>query len=141
MSTSAQRVIAATAIAFVTTFNAGCQLKSAAVPANFITVDPATFVLHSVDRYQGQGLNGTDSTIVVVKATYTNPETNPEAISPDRFQLLDPSLMAVYYGLAGGDVNIPPMQNTTIAAGKSVDVTVGFRVPAAMTTARLVYRP
>lgn len=119
---------------------AGCQLKSAAVPANFITVDPARFVLHNVDRFGDPQANDNSSMIVVVKATYTNPEANPEPISPDKFVLLDPNLMAEYSGLSGGNVNVPAMATTRLDPGKSIEIAVAFRVPASMSTARFAYR-
>jgi hypothetical protein len=118
----------------------GCQLKHAPVPPNFITSD-STFVLHSVDRYDEGVLSGTDTMIVVVKATYTNPEAGTETITPDRFQLIDPTLETVYYGLNGGDIHVPSMSQTSLAPGKPLEITVGFRVPASMAGGRLVYRP
>lgn len=120
---------------------AGCQLKSAAVPNDFITADPHAFVIKSVQRYDDPNGTATDSTIVVVQATYTNPESRPETISPDKFALLDPNLMATYAGLSGGDISIPAMETAQLDPGKSMDITIGFRVPAAMTAARLVYKP
>ena len=121
---------------------AGCQLKSApSAGSNYVTADPSTFVLHSVDRFEDPGGTETSSLIVVVRATYTNPEQNPEMITPSKFQLLDPNLMAVYYGLSGGNINVPSMPDTELAPGKSVDIAVAFRVPSSMTTARLTYRP
>ena len=119
----------------------GCQLKSQAVPSDFITADPSTFVIKSVQRYDDPNGTTTNSTIVVIQATYTNPETHPEAISADKFALLDPNLMGTYQGLSGGGISIPAMPTTELAPGKPVDLTVGFRVPAAMTAARLVYKP
>lgn len=118
-----------------------CQLKSTPVPSNFITVDPANFVLKGVDRFTDPNGTTTDAMIVVVKATYTNQEANPETIAADKFVLLDPDLMAVYAGLAGGDVNIPSMQQTQLGPGKSIDIAIGFRVPSSMSAARLAYRP
>lgn len=119
----------------------GCQLKSAAVPSNFITADPSTFVIKNVQRYDDPNGSTTDSMIVVIQATYTNPETHPETISPDKFALLDPNLMGTYQGLSGGDISIPAMTASQLDPGKPIDVTIGFRVPAAMTAARLVYKP
>jgi hypothetical protein len=121
---------------------AGCQLKTGQpVYDNFVTVDSNAFVLHGVDRFDDTSGSATNSAIVVVKATYTNPESNPESITPSKFELLDPNLMAVYFGIAGGNIDIPSMQDTQLAPGKSVEITIGFRVPAALTTARLAYRP
>jgi hypothetical protein len=119
----------------------GCQLKSQTVPSDLITADPSTFVIKTVQRYDDPNGTTTDSTIIVIQATYTNPETHAETISPDRFSLLDPNLMGTYQGLSGGDISIPAMPTTSLAPGKPIDITVGFRVPAAMTAARLVYRP
>jgi hypothetical protein len=129
------------AVALLTALLAACQLKSTPVPANFVTVDPDAFVIKSVDRYNDPNGGATTSTIVVVKATYTNPEGNPETISADKFALLDPNLMAVYTGLSGGDINIPSMPLTRLDPGKSTDIAVGFRVPGSMSGGRLVYRP
>lgn len=120
---------------------AGCQLKAQSVPPNFITVDPNDFTLKSVQRYDDPNGSPTDSSIVVVSATYTNHQGNPEAIAPEKFQLLDPNLMATYGGLTGGGIDIPTMQTTQLDPGKSIDVQVGFRVPSGMSTARLVYHP
>ena len=120
---------------------AACQLKSTPVPANFITVDSNSFVLKSVDRYSDPNGGGTNSMIVVVKATYTNQEANPENVSPEKFILLDPTLQAIYPGLSGGNVDIPQMPLTVLDPGKSMDIAVGFRVPAAMSAARLAYKP
>lgn len=120
---------------------AGCQLKSAPPPNDFITADPSTFVIKNVQRYVDPNGTTTDSMIVVIQATYTNPETHPETISPDRFELLDPNLMATYQGLSGGGISIPTMATVQLAAGKPLDVTIGFRVPSAMSAARLVYKP
>lgn len=120
---------------------AGCQLKSSPVPTDFITADPSTFAIKSVQRYDDPNGTTTNSMIVVIQATYTNPETHPETISADKFALLDPNLMGTYQGLSGGDISIPAMPMTELAPGKPIDITVGFRVPAAMTAARLVYKP
>jgi len=109
------------------------------VPPNFITTDPAAFTLASVDRYNDPNGGATDSAIVVVKATYTNHEANPEPISPEHFVLLDPNLMTEYYGLSGGGITIPSMPQTRLDPGKSMEISVGFRVPAAMSGARLAY--
>lgn len=137
MSTS----VRAPAVALVAALLAACQLKSAPVPPNFITVNPADFTLKSVGRFDDPNGAATNSMIVVVKATYTNQEGNPETISPEKFILLDPTLQTVYFGLSGGDVNIPSMPETQLAPGKSADIAVGFRVPAAMSGARLAYHP
>jgi hypothetical protein len=127
------------AVALAAVLAAACQLKSTPVPPNFITVDPANFVLKSVDRYTDPNAGTLNSTIVVVKATYTNGEGTAETISADKFILLDPILQTYYVGLSGGDVNIPSMPQTTLAPGKSADIAVGFRVPGSMSTARLAY--
>jgi len=120
----------------------GCQLKSASTPPNdYITADPTTFVIKSVHRYDDPNGSATDSLIVVIQATYTNPETRPETISPDKFELLDPNLMATYQGLSGGGISIPTMATVQVDGGKPVDIAIGFRVPAAMSAARLVYKP
>ena len=123
------------------TLSGGCQLKSAQLPSNFITADPSTFVIKSVQRYDDPNGNTTDSMIVVIQATYTNPEARPETISPDKFALLDPNLMGTYQGLSGGSVSIPTMATVQLAPGKPIDIAIGFRVPAAMSAARLVYAP
>jgi hypothetical protein len=126
-------------VAVLAALTAGCQLKSASsVPPNFITVDPKTFVLHSVDRYNDP-MAGSDSMIVVIKATYTNQEAIPQHVGPDKFTLLDPTLMAVYYGLNGGGVDIPSMAPVSVDPGKTTEIAVGFRVPASMSGARLTY--
>jgi hypothetical protein len=131
----------AVAAASCAVFVAGCQLKSSPVPPNFITVDPSTFALKSVQRLDDPNGNGTNSMIVVVSATYTNPEAKPETVSPEKFVLLDPNLMTTYVGLSGGGISIPAMAATQLDGGKSMDIQVGFRVPAAMSGARLAYRP
>ena len=120
---------------------AGCQLKAQPVPPNYITVNPNDFVLKTVQRYDDPNGNLTNSTIVVIAATYTNHEGLPETISAEKFELLDPNLMATYVGLTGGGINVPSMGTTQLDPGKSTDINVGFRVPVAMSTARLVYRP
>jgi hypothetical protein len=135
MTTSVRSI----ALALVAATLAACQLKSTPAPSTFITAEPSAFVIKSVDKYNDPNAAATSSLIVVVKATYTNQEAVPESISPDKFTLLDPDLMAIYYGLSGGDVNIPSMSNTHLDPGKSIDITVGFRVPGTMSTARLTY--
>lgn len=129
---------AVAALALAASLACGCQVKSEPVPPNLITVDPATFTLKSVDRYPDpQGDN--DWILVVIKATYVNPEGLPETISPSKFTLIDPNLETYYYALSGGNIDVPEMQNSTLAPGKSIDVSLGFRVPSLMTTARLTY--
>lgn len=134
------RPVALYAIALAAVLASACQMKSTPVPPNFITVDPSNFVLKSVDRFTDPNGGTTNSTIVVVKATYTNNEGAYEPISADKFILLDPILQTYYVGLSGGDINIPSMAQTTLAPGKSADIAVGFRVPGSMSTARLAYR-
>jgi hypothetical protein len=118
----------------------GCQLKSEPASAGLITADPGAFVVHSVERYYDQS-GSADSMIVVVKATYTNHDSNPQLVSASKFQLLDPNLMAIYFGISGGNINIPSMPDAQVDPGKSVDIAVGFRVPSSTSTARLTYRP
>jgi len=120
---------------------AACQLKSSPPGNGYLSAIPADFTIHNVDRYDGGDLNGTDTMIVLVSASYTNNSADPEIISPDKFRIVDQELETVYQGLSGGDVRIPPMTTTTLAPGKSVEITVGFRVPAAMASGRLVYYP
>lgn len=127
-------------VAVLAAFASGCQLKSAPTSTGLISVDPNAFVVHSVDRYYDQG-GDTDAMILVIKATYTNQDASPQLVTASKFQLLDPNLMAVYFGISGGNVNIPSMPDARIDPGKSVDITVGFRVPPSMSTARLTYRP
>ena len=138
---AARASLAAAIVAFFAAGGAGCQLKAASVPSNFITADPGTFVLKNVQRYDDANGSSTDSSIVVVTATYTNHEANPEQLAPEKFQLLDPTLMTTYVGLSGGGIDIPSMPATQLAPGKSADITVGFRVPSSMSGARLVYHP
>jgi len=133
------RAVRLFSVAAAIALSAACQLKSTPVPPNFITADPSSFVLKSVDRFTDPNGGATNSTIVVVKATYTNGEGAIETISADKFVLLDPTLQTYYTGLSGGDVRIPSMAQSTLAPGKSVDIAVGFRVPDSMSTARLVY--
>jgi len=135
MSTPVRSCAVALAVAVL----AACQMKSSPVPPNFITVDSSDFVLKSVDRFTDPNGTATNSTIVVIKATYTNNGGTAEPISADQFILLDPTLQTYYVGISGGDVNIPSTPQTTLAPGKSVDIAVGFRVPASMSTARLAY--
>lgn len=137
MSTSRSAIAAALCFALLN----GCQLKSVPAPNDFITADPSTFVIKDVQRYDDPNGTTTDSMIVVIKATYTNPESRPETISPEKFALLDPNLMATYQAVSGGGISIPTMATVQLAAGKPMDITVGFRVPAAVTAARLVYKP
>ena len=133
---SCAAVVAATAA-----LSSGCQLKGTAVNTSFITVDPSAFVLKSVQRYEDPNGAQNDSSIVVITATYTNHEANAETIAPEKFELLDPNLMTTYLGLAGGGVYIPSMPLTQLAPNKSADIQIGFRVPSAMSGARLVYHP
>ena len=137
MSTSRIALGAALCFALLT----GCQLKSAPAPNDYITADPSAFVIKNIQRYDDPNGTTTNSMIVVIQATYTNPESHPETISPDKFALLDPNLMATYQGLSGGGISIPTMATVQLAAGKPIDITIGFRVPAAMSAARLVYKP
>ena len=111
------------------------------VPSDFITADPSEFVIKSVQKYQDPNGNTTDSMIVVIQATYTNTQTQPEAISADKFSLLDPNLMGTYQAVTGGDISIPSMQLTMLDQGKPITIELGFRVPASMSAARLVYQP
>jgi hypothetical protein len=117
-----------------------CQMKQATVPPNFITTD-SSFVLQSVQRYDEGQTSGTDTMLVTVKALYTNPDSQNELITSDRFQLIDPILEAVYYGINGGGIDVPSMPQIALPPGKQTTIEVAFRVPAALTTARLVYRP
>jgi len=126
-------------IALFAVLAAACQLKSTPVPPNFITVNPADFVLKNVDRFTDPNGGPTNSTIIVIKATFTNNQGTAVPISPDKFILLDPVLQTYYVGLSGGDVNIPTFPLTTLLPGKSVDIAVGFRVPGTLSTARLAY--
>lgn len=141
MSRPIRRFAVALSLVLASLAFTACQMKSTPVTPNFITVDAGNFVLKNVDRYNDPNGNATDSMIVVVKATYTNQEGNPESIAADKFILLDPTLQTIYYGLSGGDINLPSIPATQLAPGKSMDIVVGFRVPSAMSGARLAYHP
>lgn len=141
ISTRATRLAQAGAVLLSFAALAGCQVKAASTPPNFISADPSSFVVHHIDRYDAGQVNGTDTLVVVVAATYTNGSGAPEIISADKFELIDQTLEAVYVGLSGGDIRIPTLPATTLAAGKSIDVTLGFRVPASMSNGRLAYYP
>ena len=131
----------ALAAALCVAFLAACQEKSVSVPSDFITADSSEFAIKSVQKYQDPNGNTTDSMIVVIQVTYTNTDTRPEAISADKFSLLDPNLVGTYQAVTGGDISIPTMQTTMLDPGKPIALELGFRVPAAMGAARLVYQP
>jgi hypothetical protein len=106
---------------------------------NQLTADPKAFVIHNVTRYSGQDANSMNSQILVVEVTYTNTDQAPQTIQPNRFALLDQTTQAQYKALAGGDIHVPSMAFATLDPGKTIDLTLGFRVPLSMTSARLAY--
>lgn len=121
--------------------DAGCQTKSAPAADSFITADPNLFAIHSINRYPDQSANATFDVIVVVVATFTNHERIAQAIAPSHFILTDQATNATYYALSGGSVNVIPMTQRVLDPGNSADITIGFRVPTATTSARLMYHP
>jgi hypothetical protein len=128
-------MVAATAIL------AACQTKSTPASQAFVTVDPAEFAIHSVDRLTDQQAGTIADVIVVVNATFTNNEGMAETVAPNHFILIDQTTNATYYGLSGGSINVPNMRASVVDAGKSVEVHLGFRVPVTMAAARLSYHP
>ncbi|MBV8223314.1 MAG: hypothetical protein JO293_08120 [Candidatus Eremiobacteraeota bacterium] len=120
---------------------AGCKTAANPVPAG-ITVDTNSFVLHNFNQYPAQNANDYNNTIVVFDVTYTNHDPIPQAMSPSHFVLIDQTTLAQYRALDGGDIHIPVFgYGGLLDPGKSIDVSVGFRVPATMALARLSYSP
>jgi hypothetical protein len=127
--------------AFVTVIIAGCKTPAIPVPAG-ITVDTTSFVLHSYNTYPSQNANDYNNTIAVFDVTYTNHDPIPQAMSPSHFVLIDQTTLAQYRALDGGDIHVPVFgYGGLLDPGKSIDVSVGFRVPATMALARLSYSP
>lgn len=119
---------------------AGCPVTSDSNNNNFITAEPKAFSIHTIDHFASQAGSAIDSQIIVVHATYTNNDVNEQVVQASKFALIDQNTQATYYALSGGDINVPAMANTSLESGKSIDISVGFRVPVVMTSARLVYR-
>lgn len=133
---------AAALLAFGSVFAlAACQTKASPVAGGFITADPGEFTIHSVDRMVDQQASTINNVIVVVSATFTNGEGLAEMVAPNHFILTDQSTNATYYGLSGGNINIPSMPITLVDPGKTAEIAVGFRVPVTVTSARLTYHP
>jgi len=118
----------------------GCQPESLGAQS-LVTADPAEFTIHSVDRIAGQQAGTIADDIVVVSATFSNAQGVQEIVAPNRFVLTDQSTNATYYGLSGGSIDVPAMGSSAVEPGKSVEITVGFRVPVTLATARLTYHP
>ncbi|MDQ2817723.1 MAG: DUF4352 domain-containing protein [Candidatus Eremiobacteraeota bacterium] len=118
-----------------------CQEKATHAPADSITVDPRAFTVHSLDRYAVEQGSVIHETIVVLRVTFTNNDGLPQAIAPNKFVLTDLTTGAAYLGLLGGDAGVPPTFSQTVQHGQSADVSLGFRVPAAMGSARLSFEP
>ena len=120
---------------------AGCQTKTVSTTDAFVTADPNTLAIHSVDRLADQAAGASTSVIVIVAATFTNADRIAQVVAPSHFVLMDQTTNAAYYALSGGNVSVTPWAERAIAPGATADVTLGFRVPITMTNARLTYRP
>jgi hypothetical protein len=120
----------------------GCKESAqSAYPAG-ITVDQKSFVLHNLNIYPGQNANDYNNGIMVVDVTYTNHDPIPQALGPSHFVLIDQSTNAEYRALDGGDIHIPPFTASGLLdPEKSVDLSLGFRVPINIVLARLSYSP
>ncbi|MBV8170987.1 MAG: DUF4352 domain-containing protein [Candidatus Eremiobacteraeota bacterium] len=120
----------------------GCKESAqSAYPAG-ITVDTRSFVLHNINIYPGQNANDYNNGIMVVDVTYTNHDPIPQAMSPSHFVLIDQSTNAQYQALDGGDIHIPPFTASgLLQPEKTVDLSLGFRVPINIQLARLSYSP
>lgn len=118
-----------------------CQMKESTLKADSLVADPRAFVIHNAKRLSDLQSQTIPQNIIVLEVTFTNVDELAAFIAPSRFQLVDLTSQATYYALSGGDINIPPLPATSLDPGKSIDVTIGFRVPATTAAVRLVYRP
>ncbi len=134
-------VALAGALAAFAGFAPGCQVKSAPASAGTITADPGAFVIHDMNRYADNQAQAIMQNIIVISVTFTNTDHLPQLVAPSKFVLLDQNTQATFYALSGGDIRIPNSVTTNLDPGKSIDVTLGFRVPATLTSALLMFRP
>jgi len=119
----------------------GCKTVANPVLAG-ITVDTNSFVLHNENIYPSQNANDYNNAILVMDVTYTNRDPIPQAMSPEHFVLIDQNTLAQYRALDGGDIHIPNFAfGGLLDPGKPVDLSLGFRVPMSIATARLSYSP
>ncbi|HLN46712.1 MAG TPA: hypothetical protein VK216_00445 [Magnetospirillaceae bacterium] len=119
----------------------GCKTSPNPTMAG-ITVDTSSFVLHNENIYPTQNANDYNNAILVMDVTYTNRDPIPQAMSPEHFVLIDQNTLAQYRALDGGDIHIPNFQvGGLLDPGKPVDLSLGFRVPMSIITARLSYSP
>lgn len=119
----------------------GCHNDQNSVPAN-VTVDDKNFVLHSVHIYPSQDAVAYNEAILVVDLTYKNTDPIPQVIQPNKFVLIDQQTNGQYHGLDGGDIHVPqPAVYATLDPDKTIDLSLGFRVPPTLLAARLSYSP
>jgi len=119
----------------------GCHEASTSVPAN-VTVDDKNFVLHAVHIYSAQDATAYNTAILVVDFTYKNTDPIPQAIGPNHFVLIDQQTNGQYHGLDGGDIHIPqPAVYASLDPDKTIDLSLGFRVPPNLLAARLSWSP
>ncbi len=117
----------------------GCKPTSSTIPA-WLTADDS-FVIHDATRYNTQDTNDVSTLVVVIETTYTNKTSIQQAIRPERFQLLDLNMGTQYNGMNGGNIHVPQMTYSYLDPGKSIDLTLGFRVSTSISSARLAYTP
>jgi hypothetical protein len=137
---SARALQALLLVAFALLPAAGCKPQSTN-PAG-ITVDPTTMVLHNVNIFASQNANDYNNSIMVIDITYTNHDPIPQALEANKFVLIDQNTLAQYHALDGGDIHVPVFtQSGLLDPDKTVDLSLGFRVPASIVVARLSYSP
>jgi len=121
--------------------NGGCHEAANSVPAN-VTVDDKNFVLHAVHIYPTQDATQYNTAILVVDFTYKNTDPIPQPIAPNHFVLIDQQTNGQYHGLDGGDIHIPqPAVYASLDPDKTIDLSLGFRVPPTLLAARLSWSP
>ena len=127
--------------ALATALLAGCKTPADTNPA-WLTADTKAFVVHSVNYFPTQNANDYNNQIVVIDVTYNNTDPIPQIMRPSKFVLIDQNTLAQYHALDGGDIHVPSFgAGGTLDPGKTLDLSLGFRVPSGMTSAHLSYSP
>jgi len=140
MQTSSCRCASALALAglFALTL-AACRPASDQVPSSI--VGDNGFVIHEVHEYPAQNAVPYNTQILLITVSYTNKDAIPQTLMPSKFVLTDLNTLGQYNALDGGDVRVPSFQIISLDPGKTVDLTLGFRVSLTTVSARLSYSP